>query len=127
MSETKQPQEVDYSKENILRTDFYMHLCIVNSINAMSNALFKEGKILDAYSVIRVNCYILEKLAWAGGILNDDDSNYLAYLNEEKRKLLADGLKEDDPIFKPLLALAKIAYVQRILEKSTPLYQEVEL
>lgn len=128
MNEKKDEPTIDfYDKDYVLKTDFYMHLCVVNSINAMSHALVREGKILDAYSVIRVNCYLLEKLAWSGGLLNDNDDDYKAYLLSEREKLIKDGLRDDEPIFKALVALAKIAYIQKKIESLSPMYNTLQL
>ncbi len=105
---------VDDDRENFyipLNHVWYIHKCISAMIEAPINAI-ENGKMADGYATIRLASFFARKFAWAGGII-DNDAELDAYVSGERDKLLAEGYSESDDIFKVLIAVAVVAFIQK--------------
>lgn len=123
----------DFDPLQMLNPHYYIHLCFVNAITSVNRMLVKEGRLLDAYVAIRVNCYIAEKLAWSCNLISPKakgvgaEANYKRFLRKEQKRLLSEGLNVDDPLFRALLSLSKLAYIQKVVVANSPMIDDLHV
>jgi len=119
-SKAKYASRIDSDVEQILSLDFYQHKAVMQAIQAPFKALESEaGDFNNGLQGVLLSAYMLEKFAWAKNLLKFDSAeyaNYMAFLNEERKKNLEEGLESKELIFKARMAYSKIAFILKIIE-----------
>ena len=111
---------IDSDTEQILSIDFYQHKAIMQAIQAPFKAL-EAGNFTSGLTAVRLSAYLLEQLAWANDVLEENSEEFKEFIEKQKKKILdEEDLKETDEAFKVRIAYAKIAFILKKIEFKKP-------
>lgn len=113
-------RSIESDSEIILSTDYYLHKTIMQSIEAPFKSL-ENNSFGDGLKAVQLAGYLTQKLASSNGTFIKDSENDLKdYLEEEKKKLIAEKIEEDSEAFKSMLAYSKICWILKLVEGNKP-------
>lgn len=123
---SKVSKSIDADSELILSTDYYQHKAIMIGIEAPYKAL-EAGNFKDGLTSVQLAAFLLEKLAWSNGVIEDDDQDLAVAVEKEKKKIMAENLSLDSDTAKTRISYAKIASILKKIEENKPTKTEYKV
>jgi hypothetical protein len=102
--------------ENILNGNFYLHICILEAIHALSKGI-EKGSAKDGITLRIVSVDDAENIAEAKGIINRSDVKYKKMIKDFEDKL--DG-SDDDLVKKAKIAGFKLGKLLSEIKEREP-------
>ena len=113
----KVTKSISSDSEMILSTDYYLHKTIMQSIEATFKSLETNSFEGSGLKAVQLSGYLAQKLAASAKIFNEEEEKDMKeYLEEEKKKLVEDGVEKDSETFKSMLAYSKICWILGLSE-----------
>jgi len=116
MEEDKEFDSFSYDAEVVLNPDFYLHICIMQAINAPHRAL-QRGQAKDGLISLIVAVDQLEKIAKAAGKIKPED---FEKYKEEVKKFESQLNERDEFLKRAMIANYKLELLLKLIFERLP-------